>query len=88
MTYRALMPLDTVLKCSVAVIWVCHVVTAKVYINFVHAPQTHVIRHCDAPSTTFGWLATVPNTIDNRDYVTGIGKCHMIRGGRRVFTWE
>ena len=40
------MSLDTVLKCSVAVmiIWVCRVVTA----NFVRAPQTHVIRRCAA----------------------------------------
>ena len=40
MTYCALMSLDTVLKCSVAVIWVCRVVTA----NFMSASQTHVIK--------------------------------------------
>ena len=38
------MSLNTVLKCSVAVIWVCRVVTAKM--TFVRTPQTHVIRHC------------------------------------------
>ena len=37
MTYRALMPL---LKCSVAVIQVCRVVTAKVYITRAHAANS------------------------------------------------
>ena len=38
------MSLDTVLKCSIAVIWVCRVVRAKV--TSVRTPQTHVIRCC------------------------------------------
>jgi len=38
------MSLETVLKCSVAVIWVCRMVT--VMVMFVRAPQTHVIRRC------------------------------------------
>ena len=58
MTYRALMSLDTVLKCSVAVTWVCRVVTAKV--TFVRAPQTHVIRRCAVHNLRpAGRLATV-----------------------------
>jgi len=44
LTNCALMSLDTVLKCSIAFIWVRRVVTAK--ITFVRAPQTHVIRRC------------------------------------------
>ena len=46
-----------VLKCSIAVIWVCRMVTAKV--RFVLMPQTHVIMRCaiDDLSTIYMWLS-------------------------------
>ena len=86
MTYRALMSLDTVLKCSVAVIWVCRVVTAKV--TFVRAPQTHVIRRCAVHnlrpasySSSYVWLPCSSSIITGAASVATFPRHLMVEYG-------